>query len=114
MLEVKNISKHFGDFSIKDISFTVNPSDYFVLLGVSGAGKSILLEIIAGLIHPEKGEIYLNKKNITHQRIQDRKLGLVFQDHAVFPHMTVFENIAKTNVPVNETHNVSQILSITI
>lgn len=94
MLEVKNISKHFGEFSIKDISFTVNPSDYFVLLGVSGAGKSILLEIIAGLIHPEKGEIYLNNKNITHQRIQDRKLGLVFQDHAVFPHMTVFENIA--------------------
>lgn len=94
MLEIKNISKNFNEFSIKDISFTVNPSDYFVLLGVSGAGKSILLEIIAGLIHPDKGNIYLNNANITNQRIQDRKLGLVFQDLAVFPHMTVFENIA--------------------
>ena len=93
MLELRNISKRFSDFCLKDISFTVEQGDYFILLGESGAGKSILLETIAGLVHPESGSLILGGNDITHQKIQNRKIGLVFQDHAIFPHMTVYENI---------------------
>ena len=94
MLEVRNITKGFSDFSLRDISFTIEDGDYFVLLGESGAGKSMLLETIAGLVRPESGTIFLDKVDITYQKIQDRQIGLVFQDHAVFPHMNVRENIA--------------------
>jgi molybdopterin-binding protein len=94
MLELKNITKRFSDFSLKNVSFKVEKGDYFVLLGESGAGKSMLLETIAGLVQPESGTILMEKIDITHQKIQNRKIGLVFQDHAVFPHMSVQENIA--------------------
>ena len=94
MLELRNISKHFPDFSLKDISFTVEKGDYFILLGESGAGKSMLLETIAGLVQPDNGSLIFEGEDITFRKIQDRKIGLVFQDHAIFPHMTVSENIA--------------------
>jgi molybdopterin-binding protein len=94
MLEIKNITYNAGEFSLKSVSITVHQGDYFILLGESGAGKSMLLETIAGLVNPESGSIIMEGKDITHQKIQSRKIGLVFQDHAVFPHMTVYENIA--------------------
>lgn len=94
MLALSNISKSFREFSLKDISFTVKEGDYFILLGASGAGKSLLLETIAGIVHPDSGSLVLDGKNITKERIQRRKTGLVFQDHAVFPHLSVRENLA--------------------
>lgn len=94
MLELINISKKFADFSLTDISFRVEKGDYFVVLGESGAGKSIILEIIAGLIKPDMGKIFLNEKEITGEKIQTRKTGLLFQDYAVFPHLSVKKNIA--------------------
>jgi ABC-type sugar transport system ATPase subunit len=94
LLEVKNISYRAGEFSLRSVNFTVDRGDYFILLGESGAGKSMVLETIAGLVHPDSGSVILEDRDITRQRIQDRKIGLVFQDHAVFPHMTVFENIS--------------------
>ncbi|MEA1887849.1 MAG: ABC transporter ATP-binding protein [Bacteroidota bacterium] len=94
MLEIKNISKNYGDFALKDINLNVSKGEYFILLGRSGAGKSQLLEIIAGLRSPDRGTIYLNGRDITHEKIQKRKIGLVFQDFAIFPHMTVYDNIA--------------------
>jgi len=94
MLELRNISKQFSDFCLKDVSFSVEQGDYFILLGESGAGKSMLLETIAGLVHPESGTVIMEGNDITHHKIQNRGIGLVFQDHAVFPHMTVYENIA--------------------
>jgi ABC-type Fe3+/spermidine/putrescine transport system ATPase subunit len=78
---------------LKDISLNIAQGDYFVLLGVSGSGKSVLLETIAGLRQPDHGEIVLNGKDITHKRIQQRGVGIVFQDSAVFPHMSVAKNI---------------------
>jgi molybdopterin-binding protein len=94
MLELRNISKRFNDFCLKDISLSVGQGDYFVLLGESGAGKSMILETIAGLVAPDSGAIHLNGKDITNEKIQRRKIGMVFQDHAIFPHLTVEENIA--------------------
>lgn len=94
MLRLQNISKRYKDFSLKNISFKVNKGDYFILLGESGAGKSIILETIAGLISPDSGSIMLDERDITKEKIQHRGIGLVFQDHAVFPHYSVGENIA--------------------
>jgi len=67
---------------------------YFVLLGASGVGKSVLLETIAGLIRPDAGQVFLDGKDITNEKIQKRKLALVFQSSTLFPHMTVYDNIA--------------------
>ncbi len=94
MLELKNISKSYGDFSLKDINLRVEDGEYFVLLGRSGAGKSQLLEIIAGLRKPDSGSVILDGKDITYEKIQNRKTGMVFQDFALFPHLTVYDNIA--------------------
>lgn len=94
MLSVNNINKTLGVFNLSNISFRVNKGEYFVLLGPSGAGKSILLEIIAGLITPDSGEIMINGVNQYRKRIQERNVGLVFQDLALFPHLSVRHNIA--------------------
>ena len=94
MLRLININRRLGDFALRDINLEVSDGQYYVLLGRSGSGKTQLLELIAGLEHPDTGTIILDGADITTQRIQDRKVGIVFQDYAVFPHMTVFGNIA--------------------
>jgi len=94
MLELKNISRNFGGFDLRDINFTVRKGDYFLLLGPSGAGKSLLLEMIAGLTLPDSGSVLLNGSDITTMSIPARRIGIVFQDHAIFPHMTVRKNLA--------------------
>jgi molybdate/tungstate transport system ATP-binding protein len=94
MLSVERISKAYPGFEIKDISFEVRPNQYFVLLGRTGAGKSLLLETIAGLIRPDSGRIALDEEEITHEKIQNRRISLVFQNRALFPHMSVYDNIA--------------------
>jgi ABC-type sugar transport system ATPase subunit len=94
MLTLKKISKKLGDFHINDIDLEISEGTYYVLLGRSGSGKTQLLELIAGLNRPDSGEIWLDSEDITKKRIQDRSIGLVFQDYAIFPNMTVFGNIA--------------------
>ena len=94
MLSVRRISKALPGFGINDISFDVQQDQYFILLGRTGVGKSVLLETIAGLIRPDAGQIFLDGKDITNEKIQKRKIGLVFQNSTLFPHMTVYDNIA--------------------
>lgn len=94
MLELRNVTVTFPGFSLNNISFKVAAGEYFILLGESGAGKSLLLEAIAGLTKVKSGNIILHEKDITHEKIQQRGVGLVFQDLAVFPHLSVNENIA--------------------
>ena len=94
MLELQNISCSFPGFSLSEISFSVADGEYFILLGESGAGKSLLLESIAGLNPLKSGTLLLDGKDITDEKIQQRGIGLVFQDQAVFPHLSVKENIA--------------------
>jgi len=94
MLRLINVCRRLGDFALTDINLEVSDGQYYVLLGRSGAGKTQLLELIAGLENPDSGNITLDEEDITRQRIQDRRIGIVFQDYAVFPHMTVFGNIA--------------------
>ncbi|MBK6963866.1 MAG: ATP-binding cassette domain-containing protein [Bacteroidales bacterium] len=94
MLEIKNLSKELGRFRITDINLSVSGDDYFILLGASGAGKSVLLEIIAGLVKPDSGQIILNGNDITGISVEKRRTGLIFQSPAIFPHLTVRQNIA--------------------
>ena len=94
MLRVEQISRKFESFFVRDISFEVLEGQYFVLLGASGVGKSILLETIAGLIRPDSGRVFLDGSDITDREIQSRRIGLVFQDSSLFWHMTVYDNIA--------------------
>jgi ABC-type sugar transport system ATPase subunit len=94
MLKLTDINCRLGNFALTDINLEISEGQYYVLLGRSGAGKTQLLELIAGLEHPDNGTIFLDNEDITGCRIQDRKVGIVFQDYAVFPHMTVFGNIA--------------------
>ena len=92
LLTVENISRAFSDFGINNVSFDVRMGQYFVLLGASGTGKSVLLEIIAGLTCPDSGRILLNRKDITDEKIQKRNINLVFQNNTLFPHMTVYDS----------------------
>jgi len=114
MLELKNISLSNPGFSLKNISFKVNKGEYFILLGMSGAGKSMLLEMIAGLTIPDSGEILLNNRNIEKCKPNEREVGLVFQDHAIFPHLSVSANIgyALKRKVLNYSTKLDQIRSI--
>ncbi|MFH0760500.1 MAG: ABC transporter ATP-binding protein [Bacteroidota bacterium] len=94
MIRLQNISKRLGAFSLTDITMHIHQGDYVVLLGDSGSGKTVLLEIMAGLIKPDQGEILYQDNLITHDPIRNRPFGIVFQDLALFPHMTVRENLA--------------------
>ena len=94
MLSVRNVCKTLESFAINDISFEVERGRYFVLLGASGVGKSVVLETIAGLVQPDAGQILLDGKDITNEKIQKRGTALVFQNSALFPHMTVYDNVA--------------------
>lgn len=94
MLKLEKINKKVGNFSLVNIDFSVNKGDYFTLIGESGAGKSLLLEIITGLLIPDNGNIFLHQKNILQTSPQKRNIGIVYQKPTLFPHMSVCENIA--------------------
>ena len=94
MLKLENINRKFGAFALSGISFEVPDGEYFVLLGRSGSGKTCLLELIAGLNAPDSGTLWIDGQEMTKRKIQDRPVGLVFQDFAIFPNMTVYGNIA--------------------
>ena len=94
MLLIDDISLDLGDFSLKNISFSVEQGEYIVILGMSGVGKTVLLEMLAGILHSDKGRLILENKDITREKIQRRPFGLVYQDQALFPHLSVDRNLA--------------------
>ena len=94
MLELKNIVKAYPGFKLDNISFQVEDGDYYVILGPSGAGKTQILELLAGLADPDEGSVFADGKDVTGWKIQSRPFGLVFQDYAIFPHLDVRENIS--------------------
>lgn len=95
ILTIKDISKSFGSQCIlSNISIELNKGEFFSIVGPSGCGKTTLLRIIAGLEFPDKGEIIIEEINATNLSPQKRNIGIVFQNYALFPNMTVFENVA--------------------
>ncbi|MFG6150445.1 ABC transporter ATP-binding protein [Halobacillus sp. B23F22_1] len=93
-IEVNNISKALGSNVILDqLNFQMSPGDKLSIVGPSGSGKTTLLRILAGLDQPSSGTIKIGEKDVTHLDARTRKVGLVFQQPLLFPHMTVEENI---------------------
>ncbi|MEM3713404.1 MAG: ABC transporter ATP-binding protein [Nitrososphaeria archaeon] len=94
-VEVKNISKSFfGNKVLNDISFTIETGKFVALLGPSNAGKTTLLKIIAGVVSPDSGRIFFDDVDVTDLPPQKRNVGVIFQTFALYPNLTVYENIA--------------------
>jgi spermidine/putrescine transport system ATP-binding protein len=94
-LDIRGLRKHYGTFAaVDDIDLTVPEGSFFALLGPSGCGKTTTLRLVAGLEEPSAGEIRIGGADIAHLRPHQRPVNTVFQSYALFPHMTVFENVA--------------------
>ena len=94
-IAVSQIYKQFNNFhALKNINLDIDTGELAVLLGPSGCGKTTLLRIIAGLENADSGEIFFDKINVTNVPVQQRGIGFVFQNYALFRHKTVFDNIA--------------------
>ena len=122
MLEIRNVTKQFGQRNIlNQVNLTINDGEFFSLLGPSGCGKTTLLRILAGLESASSGKILFNGAEIQNLPAQERPFNMVFQRYALFPHMTVLENlnfgldvkkISKTEkeIRINETLDIVGLL----
>jgi len=93
MIQIKNLHVDLKDFQLQDINLRVSEGEYFIILGPTGAGKTVLLESIAGLYPIKSGEIQLKGKEITQLEPEKRGISIVYQDHVLFPHLSVKDNI---------------------
>ena len=94
-IAIKGVAKRFGGFTaLHQVDLTIADQEFMVLLGASGCGKTTLLRIVAGLETPSQGEVWIGGRRVDHLPPRDRGIAMVFQNYAVFPHLTVFENIA--------------------
>lgn len=92
---IDNLSKNYGDFQVlKNVSMKINQGEFFSILGPSGCGKTTLLRIIAGFTFPDEGAVYLGDQDIVDLPPEKRDCNTVFQNYALFPHLTIYENIA--------------------
>ena len=90
---IENVTKKWKDFSIHNVELKIVKGEYFVVLGPTGAGKTLLLELIAGFHKPDSGRIWIDNMDVTFLPPEKRGLGFVPQEYMLFPHMTVFENV---------------------
>ena len=94
-LKLSNITKEYGEFTaVNDLSLTIPAGSFFALLGPSGCGKTTTLRMIAGLEEPTKGTLHIGDQEITDLRPYQRPINTVFQNYALFPHLSIFENVA--------------------
>ena len=95
MIQLENIVVRFGNFeALHNINVDVREGEFFTFLGPSGCGKTTTLRTITGFIDPVSGSVRVKDRDITHVPIEDRNIGIVFQSYALFPTMTVYDNIA--------------------
>jgi ABC-type Fe3+/spermidine/putrescine transport system ATPase subunit len=93
MIEVRNAHKELGEFSLRGVDMRVETGEYFVVLGPTGAGKTVLLECITGLYKLDQGEVWLDGQEVTRLLPEERNIGYVPQDYVLFPHITLRENV---------------------
>lgn len=121
MVALKDVNLKLGNFALSNINLDVKKGEHFVILGPSGNGKTVLAKSIAGLLHIDSGEIWIDGKRKDNLPPEDRGIGFVFQDHVLFPHMSVFDNIAfslkikkaKRIVIREKVENIAKALQIT-
>ena len=95
LLAMHDIDKHYDNIQVLDkVNLQIEEGEFFTFLGPSGCGKTTLLRIIAGFVQPDQGQVFFNEKEITYREAEKRNIGMVFQNYALFPFMTVFENVA--------------------
>ncbi|MCJ7606135.1 MAG: ATP-binding cassette domain-containing protein [Dehalococcoidales bacterium] len=94
MIEIKDLSLNLGEFHLEDVNITIEDGEYFVILGPTGAGKTVLLECLAGLHHVKKGHIFQDGRDVTHRSPEELNVGYVPQDYVLFPFLSVLDNIA--------------------
>ena len=94
-VRLQRISKSYGDQRVvRDVSLSIRAGEFFTFLGPSGCGKTTLLRMIAGFVEPDEGSLYLDDQRVNQVPPWRREVGMVFQNYALWPHMTVFENVA--------------------
>ena len=94
-IELRNITKNFGAYqALHDVNVEVKDGELLALLGPSGCGKTTLLRVIAGLEKPDSGSVHLDGRDSTRETAKEKQVGFVFQHYALFPHMSVFDNVA--------------------
>jgi iron(III) transport system ATP-binding protein len=94
-VKLSNVGKRYGDqWVLQGVNLQIERGDFFTFLGPSGCGKTTLLRIIAGFVFPDEGAVYLDEQPVNHVPPWRRNVGMVFQNYALWPHLTVFENIA--------------------
>ena len=93
MIEVRALYKDWKEFALKDINLEIKKGEYFVILGPTGAGKTLLLETIAGFYIPDRGEVRIDGRDVTIIPPERRRIGFIYQDYSLFPHLNVEQNI---------------------
>jgi iron(III) transport system ATP-binding protein len=99
-IRIEQISKQFSHrvkglvYAVRDVSLAVQPGEFLTLLGPSGCGKTTTLRMIAGFERPDAGRVHIGDQDVTGLMANERNIGFVFQNYALFPHLTVFENVA--------------------
>ena len=93
MIRIENLTIHLPGFNLRDINLTIDENEFFVLMGPTGAGKTVLIEAIAGLIPVAGGRIFIGNNDVSKLSPEKRDVSIVYQDYALFPHLTVQENI---------------------
>src|SRR5215470_17790393 len=94
-LSIRSVTKRFGsNVALNNISLDINDREFVVLLGPTGAGKTTLLRCVAGLEHTDSGDIFIDQQNVKNQAPAERDLAFVFQNYALYPRKTVYQNIA--------------------
>lgn len=95
MIDFKNVEIRYGEFvAIDNLNLTINEGEFFTFLGPSGCGKTTTLRALAGFNIPSKGQIAIEGRDVTNEPVEKRQIGMVFQSYALFPTMSVYENIA--------------------
>jgi ABC-type sugar transport system ATPase subunit len=94
MIRLEGVSRHWPEFSIKNVSLTVREGEYLVIVGPTGAGKTLLLELLLGIHRPDQGRLFLAGNDATALPPEKRGIGMVYQDYLLFPHLNAYQNLA--------------------
>lgn len=95
MVKYENVEISYGKFvAIENLNLDIKEGEFFTFLGPSGCGKTTSLRALVGFLTPSKGKVFVGDRDVTHLPVEKRNIGMVFQSYALFPTMTVYENIA--------------------